>query len=338
MSTAGANTKLPDGIEIFAAGTRTDDAGNTWTITEADLQASVAAYDPKLHEAPLTIGHPANDAPAYGWVAKAAMQPGGRLVVDTKDVEPQFAEMVAQRRFPKRSTAFYTPDHPQNPKPGVWYLRHVAFLGAQPPAVKGLRDPQFAEKEANPKGLVFFSESTINQQEHDMDKELQAKAEAAEKAAAEEKAAREKAEKEAKEAKDKLAQFAEEQRKQTHASHVAFAESMASEAQGCKILPKDKGALVATLDALATLQPVEFSEGDMKRTVTPLQFVKDLVAGGKGQVQFGEHAPGTAGGSRLTKDSSDADIDKAAKAYAAEKKVNYAEAVTAVTAHFTTAA
>ena len=59
--------------------------------------------------------------------------------MDAKDVEPQFAEMVNTRRFPKRSTAFYTPDHPQNPKPGVWYLRHVAFLGAQPPAVKGLR-------------------------------------------------------------------------------------------------------------------------------------------------------------------------------------------------------
>jgi len=32
----------------------------------------------------------------------------------------------------------FTPTHPANPVPGVWYPRHLAFLGAVPPAVPGL--------------------------------------------------------------------------------------------------------------------------------------------------------------------------------------------------------
>ena len=58
---------------------------------------------------------------------------------------PEFAEMVQAGRFKKRSASFYKPDSPANPVPGVYYLRHLGFLGAQPPAVKGLADPEFAE-------------------------------------------------------------------------------------------------------------------------------------------------------------------------------------------------
>jgi len=40
--------------------------------------------------------------------------------------------------------------------PGVYYLRHVGFLGAQPPAVKGLRPIELAEGEP---GVIHFSEA-----------------------------------------------------------------------------------------------------------------------------------------------------------------------------------
>jgi hypothetical protein len=53
-------------------------------------------------------------------------------------VEPAFSAMVQEGRIKKRSAAFY-PD-------GT--LRHVAFLGAMPPAVKGLPDVAFAEGDA----------------------------------------------------------------------------------------------------------------------------------------------------------------------------------------------
>ena len=140
-------------IEIFRAGTHTGDDGRAWTFSDADLRAIAAAYDPETSEAPIVIGHPATDAPAYGWVASVLFA-DGRLSITARDVEPQFAGMVRARRFSKRSAAFYTPEHPNNPKPGQWYLRHVGFLGAQPPAVKGLKEIRFADAT-----LVVFAET-----------------------------------------------------------------------------------------------------------------------------------------------------------------------------------
>lgn len=70
-------------------------------------------------------------------------------------VDPAFAEMVDKGSFKKISASFYHPDSPNNPVPGVYYLRHVGFLGAQPPAVKGLRPVEFADGE---KGIVEFAD------------------------------------------------------------------------------------------------------------------------------------------------------------------------------------
>jgi hypothetical protein len=127
--------------------------GTVLTFSEADLKASARAYDPALHEAPLVVGHPKADAPAYGWV-KALVYADG-LHADPCQVDGAFAEMVSAGRFKKVSASFYTPDAPANPVPGVYYLRHVGFLGAQPPAVKGLKQVEFAGSES---GTVEFSE------------------------------------------------------------------------------------------------------------------------------------------------------------------------------------
>jgi phosphoglycolate phosphatase-like HAD superfamily hydrolase len=69
-------------------------------------------------------------------------------------VDPDFAEGVEAGRYRYVSASFYPPSDPNNPKPGNWYLRHIGFLGAQPPAVKGLA-PAFAEAAAA--GLVEFA-------------------------------------------------------------------------------------------------------------------------------------------------------------------------------------
>ena len=130
--------------EIFRAGTRTDANGNTVTITEADLAAAAQAYDPKVHEAPIVVGHPKADAPAYGWVKSLNVQ-NGVLTADFAQVDEGFADLVKAGRYKKVSASFYPPTSPNNPKPGVWTLRHVGFLGAQPPAVKGLSAISFAE-------------------------------------------------------------------------------------------------------------------------------------------------------------------------------------------------
>jgi hypothetical protein len=65
-------------FEIFRSGERISADGSRWNITDADVQRAAEVYDPKLHEAPIVIGHPAMNAPAYGWVPKLAAD-GGSL-------------------------------------------------------------------------------------------------------------------------------------------------------------------------------------------------------------------------------------------------------------------
>jgi hypothetical protein len=141
-------------LQIFKPGTHTAMSGQALSFSESDLQATVAAYNPKLHEAPLVVGHPATDMPAYGWVQSLQFNEGG-IDATPAQVNTDFADMVAAGAFKKISAAFYSPSSPANPVPGVYYLRHVGFLGAAAPAVKGMRAPAFADSE---EGVVTFSE------------------------------------------------------------------------------------------------------------------------------------------------------------------------------------
>ena len=131
-------------LHVFRAGTHTATDGKPYTFSEADIADLVASYDPALARAPLVVGHPKIDDPAYGWAAGFSRN-GGEVFATPEAVDPQFAEMVNDQRFSAISLSVYLPDTPGNPKPGHHYPRHIGFLGAQPPAVKGLQRPQFAE-------------------------------------------------------------------------------------------------------------------------------------------------------------------------------------------------
>ncbi|MCA3421002.1 MAG: peptidase [Roseomonas sp.] len=148
-------------LHIFRSGVHQPMQGGALEFREADLAATAAAYDPALGEAPLVVGHPKTDAPAYGWV-RALRAEGGDLVAEPHQVEPAFAEMVQAGRFKKISASFYTPSHPSNPKPGAFYLKHVGFLGAAAPAVKGLRDVAFAADDADVVTLEFAADGAVS--------------------------------------------------------------------------------------------------------------------------------------------------------------------------------
>ncbi|MBW1666851.1 MAG: hypothetical protein JRJ66_02130 [Deltaproteobacteria bacterium] len=131
-----------DWIEIFRGGKQTDSEGREHDGDQL-IEKAVATFDPRAHEPPLVIGHPRENAPAYGWVEGLAttVRDGVKvLLARFKQVVPEFAQMVEQGLFKKRSASFY-PDG---------RLRHVGFLGAAPPAVKGLQDIGFKEE-----GIVF---------------------------------------------------------------------------------------------------------------------------------------------------------------------------------------
>ncbi len=141
-------------LEILKPGTYVDMKGAKVTFSEADLRQVVESYDPAKHEAPLTLGHPKHDDPAYGWVG-ALQFSDGALRAETKDVTPELKALVDGKRFKHLSASLYSPQAPGNPTTGKWHLRHVGFLGAFPPAVKGLAAISLLEDE---QGVHEFAE------------------------------------------------------------------------------------------------------------------------------------------------------------------------------------
>jgi hypothetical protein len=131
-------------LQIFRAGRHTDMAGQAHDFTDADLAEIAASYSRQTYAAPLVIGHPQLDAPAYGWVDQLVCE-GAVLEAVPADVEPQFAASVNAKRYPRISVALWPRSHPNNPTPGKLSLRHVGFLGATPPAVHGLAPAQFSD-------------------------------------------------------------------------------------------------------------------------------------------------------------------------------------------------
>lgn len=320
---------MPKRLHIFKPGEFTAMSGERHAFTPAMLRGIAAGYSPALHEAPIVVGHPAADLPAYGWIEKLEYQesddasgPAGLYALPAQ-VNADFADMVAAGAFKKISAAFYGPEAPGNPRPGGHYLRHVGFLGAQPPAVKGLRSPSFGDAED---GVLCFSTPTDSPPQ--------------ESAVTEEEAARLRAENERLAAQNAAlaaaaAQAAADGR---HAENQAFAEKLVSEG---RLLSAAVPAIVATLDHLAGAeQPIEFGEGEAKAPL--LQGLKEQLQASPVLVSLGA----TATTQRAAGDPASAVDDNPAfaegadparlaqhkqiLAYAAQHKLSYPDAAAAV--------
>ncbi len=124
-------------IEIFKIGIHTDSEGRVREWTDKDLDEIASSYNPAVHEAPIVIGHPKEDSPAYGWVGSLKTD-AGKLLMKPSQLIEEFKDWVKRGLYKKVSIALY-------PDLG---LRHVGFLGATPPAIKGLRQATFSEKAA----------------------------------------------------------------------------------------------------------------------------------------------------------------------------------------------
>jgi len=142
-------------IEIFKAGRHTDSSGKTSSYTEKQLDEIAELYNAKTsespaYEAPVVKGHPKTNDPAYGWVEKLKRN-GNVLLAKLKDVASEFIDEVKNGRFRRVSVALF-PD---------MMLRHIGFLGAATPAVKGLKPVNFDEAD--------FSEYLYDGSEIDID-------------------------------------------------------------------------------------------------------------------------------------------------------------------------
>ncbi len=357
---------MPKQIEIFKPGRHTAMSGKVIEFTEAMLQAAADSYDPGAHEAPLVVGHPKENLPAYGWV-KGLTFAEGRVLADPDQVDPAFAELVNEGKFKKVSACWYEPDSPANPKPGNFYLRHVGFLGAQPPAIKGLKSASFKEGEA---GLVEFSdwadrsvaglfrrmrdflvdqfglekadqvlpsyeidflqEQAVTQPDTHTTGFIEGASMTPEQIAAE-KAALERREQAIVVGETELASKAAQARK---ARLTEFAEGLVKKG---KLLPKDQAAVVSFMELLpADAHVVEFAEGGAEKKTPALQLFQNFLANSPAVVNFGEVAPDDKAveqGQRLSNEQ----VAARARAFKAKNEqqgthISYAEAVDAVVA------
>lgn len=121
-------------IEIFRAGNYPQ---GTYTID--DLDEIVAAYNPRIHEAPCTVDH-LQAGPAYGWV-RQIFRRGSSLFARFGQVSGQLKDWLREGAYRKRSAEIYT-NFNGSGKP---YLKAVTFLGAKIPTVKGMADIKYTE-------------------------------------------------------------------------------------------------------------------------------------------------------------------------------------------------
>jgi hypothetical protein len=85
----------PARIHALKAGTW-QSLGGAVSLSLFDLAHIAESYNPALHEAPVVIGHPATDDPAFGWVRSVDLQSDG-LWLNT-DLLPEMADLV-ERSF-----------------------------------------------------------------------------------------------------------------------------------------------------------------------------------------------------------------------------------------------
>ena len=270
-------------MHILRAGTFTARSGQRVTLSEADLRGLSESYDEAAHKAPIVVGHPKHDLPAYGWVRRLDFTAAGVYAVPV-DVEPQFAEMVRKGRFRKISASIYMPGHTDHPIDGATapYLRHVGFLGAQPPAIRGLEEAALSDNaevvtidiELAAPESQFLPTRLANPQEDEVESIEQQQADLAER---ERKVKRREAKLEKAAAKARLKGFEE------------FAQGLEKDG---RILPRHTDTIVGLLSALPADAQVEFvaNAGEDPEDTPAVDALKAFLGELPKQVDYAERA------------------------------------------------
>lgn len=337
-------SKLTDQwIDVFASGKHRESED---AFTDADLDQIVSNYDPAHHEAPVVIGHPKSNGPAFAWVS-AVRRVGNVLQAQFKQAVPAFEEAVEAGRYKKRSVSLYK-------SAKGWALRHVGFLGAQPPQVKGLADIQFEHEDEEAIEIEFSEETCMAMDEKDQQSlvekftaalakllpsapktaETQAFSEEAQAAAI--KAAVDAAVKplhESLAAQQKT--FSESQTAAQSAASKSRAEQAIAKlkASGKYVPAYDVLGLPSVFAELAKIETtVEFGEGEKKKTITPLQVLvefleaQEKIVPTKREVQAGSGKTGTARTYAEGVDQNSIQFSELVEALEAKEGISFSEA------------
>jgi polyhydroxyalkanoate synthesis regulator phasin len=132
-------------FKVFKKGKHTDSLGRTREFTNEDIESIAKTYNEQSdHQAPLCKGHPSDNQPAFGWVDKLKAE-GGALFASFKDIAKELVQESREGKYKFPSISLYSNG----------LLRHIATLGAVPPAIKGLDQLVFAEEDANGEVMTF---------------------------------------------------------------------------------------------------------------------------------------------------------------------------------------
>ncbi len=330
-------------IELFRSG----DYGDKGVYTNAHLDEMVANFDPSFHEPPNVVGHPDTDAPALGWIA-SLKRVGDTLVGRLKQVPQSFADAVASGAYKKRSIALYKNSN-------GYMVRHLGWLGAAAPEVKGLADVKFSDAGKGEVVEITFADTEEEMPEVNEKKIVESVVERFKELFA------------AKPAEVKT--FSESDAKQLVADAVAAAVKPIEDAQKARDLEfaqraaqastvetrqraeiaiarvKAKGAWVPAFDKAGlalvfaelakTTETVEFGEGDAKQKVTPLEALTTFMEGlGKivpaGRVVEFAESKKTSAKYPANADPNSVTLSELSKKRAAEKGIKFSEAMSQI--------
>jgi hypothetical protein len=327
--------KTIQGVEIFATGKHR--GSEVVDITQDDLAQMVNSFNELSgtggFQPVLKLGHDdvqkffgaRKGAPNLGFVEKLRIE-GSKILADFTNVPDALFDLIKQRRFNSVSIEMF----PKTEFNGVQFknvLTAVALLGAELPAVKGLKD--LAATLFTEEGQEPFQGEKIELKEQDMpatynQEQLDALVEAAVAKAKDEVRAeftdqvatitteRDDAVKGQKTAEDALRTFEDDTRKSTAAAMVDKA------IEDGKLLPKQKDAALAF--ALNLSGTVKF--GDEEKSLTKL--FNEFIDGLPTKVELGEKGKG---GQKETFSTAATEVDAKARAKQGENKdMDYATA------------
>lgn len=131
---------------LKAVGKQKDSSGKTAYLSPSILKELASTYDPGLYESQLVIGH--NDdlkamlkgdkAPSFGHIKSVHLENDDTELWGVVELIDEAHEWVERGLYKHVSLAYYEPGNPYGVIEDKHYIRHLALLGATPPAIKGL--------------------------------------------------------------------------------------------------------------------------------------------------------------------------------------------------------
>ena len=227
---------------VFKTGEHKDSNGNVKFWTKDDLDKICYQFQNVHHNVPVCVGHPKTNSPAYGWI-EDVKRVGENLYCSFKDIREEFKNALKQGLFKNRSISL---DKDLN-------IRHIAFLGAQAPAIKGLEEFCFSDCDPNDLYVYCFTDvqdKEVNVEEKNLNELLKAKDE---------------------EISTLRKQIEETQKAQKIKEFQDFAQTAI---ENGKILPKHKECIVNILSVCDGAENFSFSD---KQDVSAVEAVKDFV-------------------------------------------------------------